>query len=474
MNLSKKYFPLLFLLVFILILSSSVNAQESSVEKRLKALEQKNSELEKKYKALEQKYESLKVEKGLKEAEKWVEEKEQKDKEQDQTISSLSSYVDKRIEKFSIFPDSKLFLSGYGAVGFQNQESDESTFNALFAPIFHYQHSDRLHFLIEGEFELEDDENSFSLEIGEADIFINDYLTLVAGKFLVPFNTFSERLHPTWINKMPDPPLIYGHGGHGGHDSPTTGIVPILTDVGFQIRGGAPLPIAKGSKINYAFYIVNGPRAVIEDEHSEGEDDEHSDEGDEHVDELMAALNQEDEHEEDEHEDEGGGGSVDLVFGSNFDDINDNKTVGGRIGFLPVWNVELGASFMYGEAADDIDFYLLGFDGQFQYRGLNVLAEYIRRENDLPGGGDEDVDGYYAQASYRLSGLSVGNGMTDQIINGLEPVVRVGQIFQEGNDISQVAVGLNFWYLPSVPFKVAYQFNDEIPDSFLFQWAFGF
>jgi len=470
MNILFKYFLFLFLGIFILAFSSSLNAQQSNIEKRLNALEEKNNELERKYEDLLQKYESLKVEKGLIEAEKWIEEKETKDKQQDETISSLSSYVDKRIEKFSIFPEAKIFLSGYGAVGFKNQNGEPSTFNALFAPIFHYQHSDRLHFLIEGEFELEDDENSFSLEIGQADLFINDYLTLVGGKFLIPFNTFSERTHPSWINKMPDPPIIYGHGGHGEHDSPTAGIIPILSDIGIQLRGGAPLPLAKGSKINYSFYIINGPRAVIEDEHAE-------DEGDEHVDQLIAAMNEEDEHadeEGEEHADEGEGANVDLQFGSNFNDINDNKTIGGRIGFLPVWNVELGASFMYGEASNNIDFYLLGFDGQFQYRGLNVLAEYIRRENDLPGGGDQNVDGYYAQASYRLSGLSFDNGMADKIINGLEPVVRVGQIFQEGEDISQVAIGLNFWYLPSVPFKIAYQFNDEIPDSFLFQWAFGF
>ena len=470
MNILFKYLLILFLGIFILAFSSSLNAQQSNIEKRLNALEEKNNELERKYEDLLQKYESLKVEKGLIEAEKWIEEKETKDKQQDETISSLSSYVDKRIEKFSIFPEAKIFLSGYGAVGFKNQNGEPSTFNALFAPIFHYQHSDRLHFLIEGEFELEDDENSFSLEIGQADLFINDYLTLVGGKFLIPFNTFSERTHPSWINKMPDPPIIYGHGGHGEHDSPTAGIIPILSDIGIQLRGGAPLPLAKGSKINYSFYIINGPRAVIEDEHAE-------DEGDEHVDQLIAAMNEEDEHadeEGEEHADEGEGANVDLQFGSNFNDINDNKTIGGRIGFLPVWNVELGASFMYGEASNNIDFYLLGFDGQFQYRGLNVLAEYIRRENDLPGGGNQNVDGYYAQASYRLSGLSFDNGMADKIINGLEPIVRVGQIFQEGEDISQVAIGLNFWYLPSVPFKIAYQFNDEIPDSFLFQWAFGF
>jgi hypothetical protein len=104
-----------------------------------------------------------------------------------------------------------------------------------------------------------------------------------------------------------------------------------------------------------------------------------------------------------------------------------------------------------------------------------LLGEFIRKENDLPGGGDEDVYGYYAQASYRLSGISVGNPLMSRLINGLEPIVRIGQIFQDDEeDIDQIAIGLDFWYLPSVPFKVAYQFNDGVPDSFSLQWAFGF
>ena len=79
--------------------------------------------------------------------------------------------------------------------------------------------------------------------------FVNDYLTLVAGKFILPFNVYSERLHPTWIDKLPRRPLIY-----------TNLLDHALSDVGIQLRGGASLPFSEGSKINYAFYIVNGPR----------------------------------------------------------------------------------------------------------------------------------------------------------------------------------------------------------------------
>ncbi len=445
----------LFLISFSLLISNTQISMSESSEFR---------ELKEYIKKLEQRIEVLEQERD--EDKKIVQEKVE---EQDKKISSIGSYVDGRIQEFDIFPESKLFLSGYGAAGFENKDGEPSTFNALFAPIFHYQLGDNLHFVVEPEFSLEDDESNVELEIGEVHLFINDYLTLGAGKFMLPFNTFSERLHPTWINKMSDPPIIYGHGGHGEHGGSSGGIVPVLNDLGFQVRGGAPLPIADGAKINYAFYVVNGPRAIIEDELDENGDDdgdEHDEDGDEHADELILAKSEGDEI---------GAGSVDLVFGSNFDDINDNKTIGGRIGILPVWNLEIGTSFMYGEADDDIDFYLLGFDGSFQYKGLQLLGEFIRKENDLPGGGDEDVYGYYAQASYRLSGISVGNPLMSRLINGLEPIVRIGQIFQDDEeDIDQIAIGLDFWYLPSVPFKVAYQFNDGVPDSFSLQWAFGF
>jgi len=59
-------------------------------------------------------------------------------------------------------------------------------------------------------------------------------------------------------------------------------------------------------------------------------------------------------------------------------------------------------------------------------------------------------------------------------INGLEPVVRYGKNFLPGEDQEQLAIGLDWWLLPSVPFKIAYEFNDGFPDRLLLQWAFGF
>ena len=375
---------------------------------------------------------------------------------QEQVSSSIGSYVDQRIQKFSLFNTTNTLLTGYGAVGFSKADGDPSTFSALFAPIFHYRVSEILHVIIEPEFELEDDEVEIGLEIGQADLFIGDYLTLSAGKMILPFNAFSQRFHPTWINKMPSLPIIYGQGGQG--------IVPVLSDVGGGISGGVPLNIFEGSKINYAFYLVNGPRIKSEEEHDEG--DENGDENDE----TTATANEDNELEKNGN----GETQTDLIFGNNFTDINSNKAFGGRIGFLPVWNWEIGGSLMFGDAEDDINFFMYGFDTEFQYRGLSVLGEFIHLENDNVGGGETEKSGYYAQGSYRLSDISIQNRYVGSFINGLEPVFRYGKNYLPGRDQEQYALGLDWWLLPSVPFKIAYEFNDGLPDRFLVQWAFGF
>lgn len=380
----------------------------------------------------------------------------------EQASSSIGSYVDERIQKFGIFNTSKTLFTGYGAVGFNKADGNPSTFSAVFAPVFHYQLYKNLHVIIEPEFELEDDELEIGLEIGQIDFFLNDYVTLSAGKILLPFNVFSQRFHPTWINKMPSRPIIYG-----GHDE--GGIVPVLSDIGAQVSGGFALNLFEGSKINYAFYLVNGPRVESEDDHDdEGGENGGEPGGDEH-DETTA-------NEGDENEGNGNGGTqTDLVFGNNFTDINSNKAFGGRIGFLPVWNWEVGGSLMFGDAEDDINFFMYGFDTEYQYRGLLVLGEFIHLQNDnLEGGGETKKTGYYAQASYRLSDISIENSYLGGFINGLEPVFRYGKNYLPGRDEEQYAIGLDWWLLSSVPLKIAYEFNDGLPDRVLLQWAFGF
>src|ERR1700759_5541653 len=44
---------------------------------------------------------------------------------------------------------------------------------------------------------------SYGLGYGQIDYIANQYVTLVAGRFIPPFNIYGERLAPTWISGFP-------------------------------------------------------------------------------------------------------------------------------------------------------------------------------------------------------------------------------------------------------------------------------
>jgi hypothetical protein len=76
----------------------------------------------------------------------------------------------------------------------------------------------------------------------QGDYLASSHLTVVAGSFLIPFNTYNERLSPIWIGNFQDGPLISGLGLMG------TG-----TGVGGMLRGSA-ISRRKFS-IDYAAYF---------------------------------------------------------------------------------------------------------------------------------------------------------------------------------------------------------------------------
>jgi len=50
----------------------------------------------------------------------------------------------------------------------------------------------------------------------QGDIHVSPHMTLVAGDFLLPFNTYNERLSPIWIGNFADAPLIFSLGTMSG------------------------------------------------------------------------------------------------------------------------------------------------------------------------------------------------------------------------------------------------------------------
>jgi len=115
----------------------------------------------------------------------------------------------------SLIPGTDRFLlTGWGAVSYINREGDEqdSTFTARFSPIFLYQMFPNVLFEAEVEFELEDDETEVGLEYAQIDYLFSKYATAIVGKFLTPFGVFPLKIHPAWINRMPNRPLMYRSG----------------------------------------------------------------------------------------------------------------------------------------------------------------------------------------------------------------------------------------------------------------------
>ncbi len=340
---------------------------------------------------------------------------------------------------------SNFIVTGFGSANYIDPRGEKGNFGVAFNPVFLYRMGDNILFESELEFELENDETEVELEYAQIDWTLNDHLTLVGGKFLLPFNAFGERLHPTWVNKLPSVPIFYGH--HAGGRV----LLPILSDVGVQVRGGVNLPW--GMQANYSLYAVQGPRI-----------DEHGDE-----------------HGEEAEEEMGMGPVPTLEFGRNFDDNNNNKALGFRFGLLPISNAEIGFSFMEGayDDAGDLNFNLLGVDIAYQQGPFRLFGEWIRQTIDIERGGNVTRDGFYLQPSYRLTNLDWDRWVGAQLgphFKRLELVFRYGLV--DSTDEDQFTWGMNYWLSHSTPLKVAYELNrmrNVRDDSrILFQIAHGF
>ncbi|HZS18752.1 MAG TPA: hypothetical protein VFA51_12560 [Candidatus Udaeobacter sp.] len=341
-------------------------------------------------------------------------------------------------------------LTGYGFAGFEDRHGEKSTFSAGLSPIFLWQLSDRLFFESELELELNDNETELNLEYAQLVYFLNDYITIGAGKFLSPSNIFGERFHAAWINKLPDQPLAVGE---------EDGLLP-FSEVGAEVRGGIPIgPVT----LLYAAYVSNGPRL------NTGADD-------------AGSLNFE-----------------------NFTDTNDNKAVGGRVGVRILPELEAGYGIQYarvdasGTSSHDASVLLQAVDLSYTRDidwlkgGINVLGEWawsqVSRLTYDPDGSmgfgpvtfSNHRNGGYVQLAYRPSKLKV------PVIDKLELVGRYDRLDSPSNapgafDERRWTLGLNYWLGGSTVIKAAYEWGDRKPtgsdwedaNAFLLQAAMGF
>lgn len=342
-------------------------------------------------------------------------------------------------------------LTGYGFSGYTDAPGAPSSFNAGFSPIFLWRPSSRILFEGEIEVELEEGEAHFGLEYADVAYIVHDYATLEAGKFLTPFGTYFERIHPAWITKLPEAPMAFGHAG----------LVP-GSMLGAQVRGGIPVgPV----RLGYSLYVANGPSLDI--------------------------------------------GSTDpmdagALRAENFDDTNDDKAVGGRLAMLPIPSLEIGVSAMtakvnaIGTSRPELGFLLEGADLSFTKAiaplrsVIDVRAEAVRSQMDKATYDPDGTLGFgpvtfenvrtsgYAQLAWRPSGIGPA------FVRRLEVVARWDRLdlptgAPDAMDETRVTGGLNYWITPSVVLKGAYRSSEKTAggmttrgDAVLSQLAIGF
>lgn len=346
--------------------------------------------------------------------------------------------------------DTKFLLAGYGYTGFEKNGEENSTFGpAGFSPIFLWQKSDRLFFEAEPEFEIEDGKVNIGLEYAMLHYKFNKYFTLSAGKFLSPFGIFTDRLHPSWINKFAEKPL--GFTGESGLIGPKS-------EFGAAIRGGAQLGV---SKINYIAYVSNGPKL------NSGDND------------PLAA------------------GKLEY---DNLSDNNNNKAVGGRIGFLPFSNssLEIGFSGQYAGLGDEksvyrnvtsqmyagdfsliqkIDFLKSNIDIKAQYNHVNVSKANFTDTLANSYSFDNNSSAWFAQLAIRPAFFEKGF-LKNVELAGRYSAMKTPEKFYWGTDKSVITAGINYWLAWNSVIKFNYQIEktkgEKDETGFFIQWGFGF
>jgi len=330
-------------------------------------------------------------------------------------------------------------IAGYGDVTYVDQDNVNNNVESRFVPIFLFQMSEKIHIEAELEFSLSPEgETEVEMEYANMHYFLTDNTTVTAGKFLLPFGNFGPNLHPSWINKLPSGPGLYGHGGNGS----LTPILPVMSDTGINIRSS--FNVGSG-KIFTDFYVVSGPREEAEEEG--GGEGDHS--------ELEA----------------------EVAFESARGDNNDDKAFGGRIAyaFLPSW--EIGYSFYNGAydanaqldfKASAIDFNWIGTYSSVRGEFIETNTEFYHEDGDFD---NFDRNGSYIQYSWQMRQLGKA------ALNPVELVLRRSEITEilEGD---RWTFGVNYWLEPSAALKFAYEdtkLEDGDTDNRVFvQLAFGF
>ena len=272
----------------------------------------------------------------------------------------------------------------------------------------------------------------------QADFFVNDWLTIIAGRFVAPIGFFNERLNTPWVNKLP--------GDAPGSGPPLwSQVLPPMSLLGVQATGATYL-CCSPIKLEYSAYISNGLNLTP------------ATAGAPTVSELANLQNME----------------------NTFSITSNERLFGGRLGlWYPEKGLEVGLSGLYSGDyiaggfensirlwAADFNYHKGNWDFRFEYgqtfqQTANFIGTNIRRQ------------GYYAQLAYRprdipgrfLQNVELVYRYSHVWFNGIDPTALDLTTFSTPVDVpvrrQQNEFGICYWFAPRCVIKFAYQINDE-------------
>ena len=287
----------------------------------------------------------------------------------------------------------------------------------------------------------------------QAEWFINDSLTLVAGRFYSPIGFYSERIRLGWVLKTPDAPLMFNQ------------VYPDqLYFDGLQLRGAKYL-LDTPLKLEYVGFVANGLGPIT-----------------------------------------GGGSKLspktysDLSnFSDSTTDVNGAKAFGGRVGLsIPKLGFIAGLSGLANQAYDTSNqtLSLWDIDANYHRGNWDARFELAKMDQQTPApAAPIHRFGFYTQVAYRQY------DNPNPILQKLEGVFRLDHVQFDGINIQQTGInfggysqiyarmpldrnrytiGANYWFYPSLAFKFAIEFYDELgvpslrDNGFIGQIVWGF
>jgi hypothetical protein len=272
----------------------------------------------------------------------------------------------------------------------------------------------------------------------QADFIVNDWFTVIAGRFVAPIGWFNERLNNPWINKLPA-------------DTPGAGpllwqqVLPAFSLLGVQAQGSFYLGNSP-FKLEYSAYVSNGLNLTP------------ATAGSPTLSELANLQNMED------------------TFGF----VTNDKAFGGRLGlWWPERGLEVGVSgmingdYVAGGFEDSIALWAVDFNyhmGNWDFRAEGGIS-YQQSANFI--GANIRREGFYTQVAYRPYDIE------NKYLQRLEGVYRFAYVDFPGIDANELdlttfgtpmdvpirrqqnEIGVNYYFYPRLVLKCAYQINDE-------------